>query len=120
MKGTGFFPRDILEFFHNNEWRAVCDSGFTSAEGKVACRQLGFFGFKSEYCCGSYFGKYWLNGLDCSGEESKLTQCRFTSYETTKCGFSDAVELTCASRSYLNFETSDEMHGPITYIVMYD
>ena len=31
-----------LEIFLRGEWGTVCDSGFGTAEGDVACRQLGY------------------------------------------------------------------------------
>ncbi|RDD45648.1 Deleted in malignant brain tumors 1 protein [Trichoplax sp. H2] len=93
----GFFlTRYELQLFHNNEWRPVCDDGFTTVEAKVACKQLGFVGYKRYYCCGSHFGKYWLKNVDCVGTESSLTQCEIGSYDA-QCSSSSAVMLECTT-----------------------
>ncbi|EDV28344.1 uncharacterized protein TRIADDRAFT_53907 [Trichoplax adhaerens] len=64
-----------LEIYHSNSWGAVCDIGFTKKAAEVACKQLGFIGMQDYFCCsnfGFHSGTFWLHGLNCKGDESRL------------------------------------------------
>lgn len=87
-----------LEIFVKNEWKAVCDYQFSATDALVACKQLGYPYVRNNYCCGSYNGQYWETEIDCTGNETKLTNCNVKSTDSSHCRSFDAVRLSCASK----------------------
>ncbi|CAC5424574.1 DMBT1 [Mytilus coruscus] len=94
-----------LEIYYRGEWGTVCDNHFGNIDAEVACRQLG-------YCSGimqpanrirSGYGAVWLNGVNCSGSESKLLDCNFNNV-TSQCEHYEDVGIHC----FLNCSTEDE------------
>ena len=89
-----------LEIWRNGEWGTVCDDLFGSREADVACRQLGyasaeaFFG-AFEHSFGGAVGPIWLDNLDCTGDETRLDQCRHN--KVSNCTHLEDVALTCAA-----------------------
>ncbi|RDD45649.1 Deleted in malignant brain tumors 1 protein [Trichoplax sp. H2] len=92
----------ILEIFHKNKWRAVCNYEFTYREAQVACRQLGFLGLKQRRWDGRYFGSYWLNSVTCNGSEARLANCNIKSFDNIKCRSNDVVGLECTADACSN------------------
>ena len=39
----------LLEVYHNEEWGTVCNYTFSTVDGNVACRQLGYMGVAEVY-----------------------------------------------------------------------
>ncbi|CAC5424588.1 unnamed protein product [Mytilus coruscus] len=83
-----------LEIKYKGEWGTVCDNQFENADVEVACRQLG-------YCSGQMIpavrvndgqGNIWLNDVSCSGSESKLLNCTYTT-DTSLCRHSEDVGI---------------------------
>ncbi|RDD45645.1 Deleted in malignant brain tumors 1 protein [Trichoplax sp. H2] len=96
LQEIGFFTK-VLQIFNNNEWKALCDDGFSKVEATVACKQLGFYDVKNYYCCGTYSGDYWPIDVDCVGNETKLTSCSLKPYNQAQCNRNDAVRISCAN-----------------------
>lgn len=56
----------------------ICDNDFDINDAHVVCRMLGFEGAWSTMCCGWYgfgYGEIWLDSLQCSGNETTLSEC---------------------------------------------
>lgn len=93
-----------LEIYHNNVWGAVCDLGFTSQAADVACRQLGFIGMQDYYCCsafGFHYSTFWLHGLNCKGDESRLMNCNYLSIDST-CNYNNVAGVHCRGKYLSN------------------
>ncbi len=39
----------IVEIFYNNTWGTICDDGYSSSNGVVLCKQLGYQGYSGSY-----------------------------------------------------------------------
>lgn len=87
-----------LDVYHAGTWGTVCNSGFTDAEARVACRQMG-------YCCGILSqstapvgtGPIWLADLQCVGYEQRLDECGVStgSWGNNTCTRSQDVAINC-------------------------
>ena len=64
-----------LQIYRNDRWRHVCYWGFNFIAARVACRQLGFTNVSTYYCCTTAESSIQLPGLNCTGDETSLSQC---------------------------------------------
>ena len=83
-----------VEVFHNGQWGTVCDDSFTNTNAEVICRSLGLRG-GTWYTAGGGFGPIWLDNVDCSGSESKLSYCNHNGVGVENCGHHEDVGVTC-------------------------
>ncbi|RDD45646.1 Deleted in malignant brain tumors 1 protein [Trichoplax sp. H2] len=112
-----------LEIYYNKEWKAVCDPGFMSQAAEVACKQLGFLGMKSYYCC-SAFGisdnTFKLTDLNCNGDEARLIDCKSISLNST-CSPNNVAGVRCqddpcaSNPCYFGNTCTTISYGPDTY-----
>lgn len=85
------------------EWGTVCDDGWVdaagTANGDVACRQLGYSGGVVEFHDSAYFGEgtgpILLDDVSCDGNESRLIDCRHRGLGNHNCGHNEDVGVTC-------------------------
>jgi len=89
--------RGRLEVYHNGTWGTVCNNGFTDAAARVVCYSLGY-GHTGLFVGSSYgggSGRVWLNDVQCSGSESKITDCPHSGWGGQNCSHSDDVSVSC-------------------------
>ena len=85
-----------LEIYHNNAWGTVCDDLFGDNEATVACRQLGYPGakdYRGRISPGS--GPIWLDTVDCTGTESKLSDCQHEGFGVHDCSHDEDITVFC-------------------------
>ena len=70
-----------LEIFHENEWGTVCDDFFWRRDAKVACKQMGYTGAEAVLTdvAVATDRRFWLDDVNCVGNEAKLTECFYNS-----------------------------------------
>ena len=79
-----------------NEWRAVCDDRWDLIDAKVACRQLGYAdALKSQHGKAVTTPNYWINNLQCSGNENILCDCPSG---IVNCGAHEGAYAACACK----------------------
>ncbi|XP_077981071.1 scavenger receptor cysteine-rich domain-containing protein DMBT1-like [Glandiceps talaboti] len=87
-----------VEIFHSDEWGTICDDSFDDKDAKVVCRQLGLSGGTPKYR--AYFGKgtntVWLDEVDCTGEELKLSACDHGGWGDSNCDHTEDVGVICS------------------------
>ena len=67
-----------VEVHYYNTWGTVCDDGWDLKDATVVCRELGFPGAISSYCCAAFgqgTGPIWLSDVRCTGNETSLSLC---------------------------------------------
>ncbi|CAC5367204.1 unnamed protein product [Mytilus coruscus] len=89
-----------LEIFYNGTWGTVCDDSFDDIDAQVACRQLGY---NNGFFIGSFTkyteGKIWLDDVDCSGAENKLSHCTHAGWGVENCFRGENVKIQCNNAS---------------------
>ena len=74
----------------------VCDDNWNNLAGVVVCRQLGFRGLKN-ITVKSRFGRvsdtFGMDDVECSGGESRLTQCQYQTKDN--CGAGEGAGVIC-------------------------
>ncbi|XP_029521474.2 uncharacterized protein LOC115132875 [Oncorhynchus nerka] len=67
-----------VELFQGNQWGTVCDKGWDLTDADVLCKELDC-GLADKAVRGAAFGRgtgeIWLRHVNCSGQETSLTQC---------------------------------------------
>ena len=84
----------ILEAYLSDSWGAVCDDFWSLANTHVACRELGFRrGLSYQQGIFSDTGIYHLDDVVCLGNESSITDCRYSFRDD--CSTHEQVWITC-------------------------
>jgi len=83
----------LLQMVVDGIGKYVCDDAFDNNGARVACRELGYAVANPLVADGVAHADSFYDDVTCTGSESKLTECRRSSYEN--CGKSEAITLTC-------------------------
>ena len=91
-----------LEIYYNGQWGTVCDDYFNSNPnaGIVACRQLGFGGFISQFNANGGTDIILLDDVVCTGSESTLMACSNSGWGNHNCGHSQDVGIICSPLAF--------------------
>ena len=89
-----------LEVQYNGEWGTVCDDGWNTNSGLVACRQLGYnFSIRStssqEFGPGT--GSILLDNVECKGNEENLFECDHFGLGVHNCDHDEDIGIVCSS-----------------------
>ncbi|XP_077981230.1 scavenger receptor cysteine-rich domain-containing protein DMBT1-like isoform X2 [Glandiceps talaboti] len=84
-----------VEVFHRGKWGTVCDDFFDDIDAKVVCQQLGFRSGVVNGTTSPGNGSILLDDIQCTGKESRLTQCRHRGWLEHNCNHSEDVVVTC-------------------------
>ncbi|XP_069462673.1 scavenger receptor cysteine-rich type 1 protein M130-like isoform X3 [Ambystoma mexicanum] len=88
-----------VEVFYENVWGTVCDDLWGLRNAEVVCRQMG---------CGSalfapgnaFFGEgkgpIWLDNVNCTGQESSITDCASASWGVHNCRHGEDAGVVCS------------------------
>ncbi|XP_067220648.1 deleted in malignant brain tumors 1 protein-like isoform X3 [Chanodichthys erythropterus] len=87
-----------VEILYDDQWGTVCDDGWDMNDVEVVCRQLGCGRAVSAHS-EAYFGQgsdpIWLDNVECSGNESSLTQCSHKPFGDHNCGHEEDAGVVC-------------------------
>jgi deleted-in-malignant-brain-tumors protein 1 len=86
-----------VEVRYRNTWGTVCDDGFSDVDARVVCATLGYsdVGRALGNRYGSGRGRIWMDGVECSGTESSLKDCRFNGWGVEDCSHSEDISVSC-------------------------
>ena len=91
-----------IEISFNNSWGTICHFGWDRKDATVACKQLGYqYG---EAIRGGYYGEgtgdIALTNVECSGRETRLSDCYFKGWYGNNCDHSEDAGVFCHSEFY--------------------
>ncbi|XP_030846988.1 LOW QUALITY PROTEIN: deleted in malignant brain tumors 1 protein-like [Strongylocentrotus purpuratus] len=88
-----------VEIFHEGQWGTVCDYSWDDSDAMVVCRQLGYSGdvgvARSGATYGQGSGPIYLDGVGCSGNESRLTDCSNGGWDNHDCHHYEDAGVYC-------------------------
>ncbi len=94
--------RDMVEIYHDDEWRGVCDDFWGPADAQVVCRQLGYDPVNAEAVRpldGPSPVKMWLDDVGCDGSEEKLIDCGHSGWGRHNCGPGEYAGVRCGAKA---------------------
>uniref|UniRef100_A0A8C9G7S4 SRCR domain-containing protein n=1 Tax=Pavo cristatus TaxID=9049 RepID=A0A8C9G7S4_PAVCR len=87
-----------VEIYYQGQWGTVCDDTWDMADADVVCRQLSC-GWAVEVAGSARFGEgsgqIWLDGINCSGTEAALWDCRVQPWGQHDCGHKEDAGSWC-------------------------
>ncbi|XP_036932074.1 deleted in malignant brain tumors 1 protein isoform X9 [Acanthopagrus latus] len=88
-----------IEIYHNGSWGTVCSDGWDLNDAQVVCREVNCGTASHVYnytAYGQATGQIWLDDVNCSGSESRLSQCSHSGYGTHNCGHHQDASVICS------------------------
>ena len=90
-----------VEVYLNGVWGTVCDNNWDIADATVVCQQLGHLRAVSALG-GAHFGKgsgpIWYGNVDCTGNDTNITQCSHSGIEVHNCTHSQDAGVVCGGK----------------------
>ncbi|XP_032424718.1 deleted in malignant brain tumors 1 protein-like isoform X2 [Xiphophorus hellerii] len=89
-----------VEINHDGQWGTVCDNGWDLSDAQVVCRQLNCgaaLSATSSAASGPGTGQIWLDHVNCTGNESALTNCQHPGFGTHKCNHNQDAGVVCSA-----------------------
>ncbi|XP_072018503.1 scavenger receptor cysteine-rich domain-containing protein DMBT1-like [Amphiura filiformis] len=99
LVGGNNYTEGRVELLLGNIWGTVCDDGWSAAEAKVICRQLGLPYTSPVALSRAFFlegaGFIWIDSIGCDGTETSLDHCSHSEWGVHNCGHDDDAGVIC-------------------------
>ena len=83
--------------YYSGEWGTVCDDGWSSTNGRVVCKQLGYRDYVGRLPTRSVGnGPIWMDDVVCSASDSRLQDCSFRGWGRHDCAHIEDVGIMCS------------------------
>jgi len=87
-----------VEIFYNGKWGTICDDFWDIKDANVVCKQLNFTratAAKSYAHFGVGQDPIWLDDVECSGSEKKLSDCKHNGWGSHNCVHNEDAGVVC-------------------------
>ena len=93
-----------VEVLYKGVWGTICGDYWDLRDADVVCRQLGHEGAlsapKFRYpAFGQNTGQIWLNGVNCEGNETSLSECKHLGWGAHDCRYYFDASVVCRPTS---------------------
>ncbi len=88
----------LVEVYYNNTWGHICDENWDKKDADVFCRALGYTGSadsKSNAFYGNGNGVFWLNNVQCAGDEDSIFSCAHDGLKKQGCPNGKVTKAVC-------------------------
>ena len=103
-----------LEVYYRGQWGTVCDDNWDRRDAAVACRELGYASVGTESTSGIPVGASSqltiLDMLDCTGSETRLSNCPHNGFGNEDCDHREDVKLACSAQGLFCISLSVALH----------
>ena len=92
-----------MEVYHSEAWGVVCGELWDMNDANVVCRMLGYVGaltHQQNITFEQKNGTVWLRHVQCTGNETSLSQCSHAGWGKHTCNASQAAGVTCFKRDW--------------------
>ncbi|XP_050963312.1 scavenger receptor cysteine-rich domain-containing group B protein isoform X1 [Labeo rohita] len=89
-----------VEVLYNGTWGTVCDDDWGLSEAAVVCREIGcgdVIEAKDVGYFGEGSGQIWMDDVNCTGNESALSKCKYLEWGENDCDHSEDAGVICQS-----------------------
>ena len=96
-----------VEVLYKGVWRTICGDSWDLRDADVVCRQLGYEGALSALrdttfrypTSGQNSGQIWLNGVNCAGDETSISECKHRGWGAHDCRYYFDAGVVCRPTS---------------------
>ena len=85
-----------VEVYHNGIWGTVCNDLWSTFDGNVVCKELGYSRAKRVTTVGQGSGTIWMSEVRCNNLESSLAFCPFAGWGVHHCDHSEDAGVVCS------------------------
>ena len=87
-----------VEVYNDGKWGTICDDQFGLDDARVICKQLGFDNAVRAIhraAHGQGTGPIWMDGLKCTGDEAKISDCSYNGWGRHDCSHHEDAAVEC-------------------------